>query len=429
MPVLYDFGLGIYHLGIRLASPFVPKAKAWVDGRRGTWTRIEAKREALRGCLWMHCASVGEFEQGRPVLEALKREWPDLPVLVTYYSPSGYQSHKESALITHADYLPADGRRNAKRLLDMLQPRAALWVRYEFWLHWLRAIHKRGVPFYLISAIFRRKHPFFRWYGGTHRAMLRCFSRLFVQDEASLGLLASIGITNVTVSGDTRFDRVEAIAREADRLPIGLAFHRAMDAPVLIAGSTWPADEDLIAETLRDLPNAPRLMLVPHEPTPAALDRAMRRMPRPIEHWSQLEQRLADPSSDPVPGPPDEDPLFARTLLVDRMGILARLYQHADIAYVGGGFGDGIHSLLEAAAWGRPVIFGPNHRKFAEAAGLIEAGGGFEVRDAGQLRAVLARLLNDRQAREAASLAALGYVREHIGATDRIAKLISLGSR
>ena len=170
-------------------------------------------------------------------------------------------------------------------------------------------------------------------------------------------------------------------------------------------------------------------MLVPHEPTPAALDRAMRRMPRPIEHWSQLEQRLADPSSDPVPGPPDEDPLFARTLLVDRMGILARLYQHADIAYVGGGFGDGIHSLLEAAAWGRPVIFGPNHRKFAEAAGLIEAGGGFEVRDAGQLRAVLARLLNDRQAREAASLAALGYVREHIGATDRIAKLISLGSR
>ncbi|MBK9175030.1 MAG: 3-deoxy-D-manno-octulosonic acid transferase [Flavobacteriales bacterium] len=429
MPLLYDLGLGFYHLGIRLAAPFNTKAKAWVEGRSGMWSRIEAKREALRGCLWMHCASVGEFEQGRPVLEALKGRWPDLPVLVTYFSPSGMQAHKESALVTHADFLPADGRRNAKKLLDLLQPRAVLWVRYEFWHHWLRAISERRIPLYLVSAIFRREHPFFRWYGATHRAMLRFFTRIFVQDDASRELLASIGITNVTVSGDTRFDRVEAIAREGERLPIGLAFHRAMDAPVLIAGSTWPADEDLIVEALRDLPNAPRLVLVPHEPIPAALDRAARRMPRPVERWSHLEKRLDDESSIQESGPPDEDPLFARTLLVDRMGILARLYQHADIAYVGGGFGDGIHSLLEAAAWGRPVIFGPHHRKFAEAAGLIEAGGGFEVRDAGQLRAVIARLMNVRLAREAASLAALGYVRERIGATDRIATMISLNPR
>lgn len=426
MPLLYDLGLGFYHLGIRLAAPFNPKASAWVDGRRGTWARIEAKREVLRGCLWMHCASVGEFEQGRPVLEALKSRWPDVPVLVTYFSPSGMQAHKESALVTHADFLPTDGRRNANRLLDLVQPSTVLWVRYEFWHHWLRAIRDRGVPLYLVSAIFRREHPFFRWYGATHRAMLRFFKLIFVQDEPSRELLASIGITNVTVCGDTRFDRVDAIAREGERLPIGLAFHRAVDAPVLIAGSTWPADEDLIAEALRGLPNAPRVVLVPHEPTPAALDRAAHQMPRPVERWSQLEQRLKGESAPHASGPPDEDPFFARTLLVDRMGILARLYQHADIAYVGGGFGDGIHSLLEAAAWGRPVIFGPNHRKFAEASGLIEAGGGFEVRDAVQFRTVLARLLNDRPAREAASLAALGYVRERIGATERIAALISL---
>jgi len=420
MPLLLDVGIGLYHAGIRAAALFSPKAKAWVQGRKGIWERLAAKSDALQGCIWMHCASVGEFEQGRPVLEELKRKHPNTPVLITFFSPSGFDARKDYALATHVDYLPPDSRLNAERFLELTRPKAVLWVKYEFWPQWLSGIKRKGIRAYLISGIFRPDQAFFRWFGSAHRAMLQCYKHLFVQDERSLELLKSIGITNATLSGDTRFDRVDAIARTSERLPLGLAFHRAMDAPVLIAGSTWPADEALLADAMQGLPNAPRLMLVPHEPSPAALLRAQQRMPQPVERWSDLEARLTSTPATTHHEPPDEDPLFARALLVDRMGLLARLYQHCEIAYVGGGFGDGIHSLLEAAAWGKPVIFGPRHRKFAEAAGLIEAGGGFEVRDAEELRNMLARLLSDRQAREAASLAALGYVRERVGATERI---------
>lgn len=429
MPLLYDLGLGLYHLGIRVAAAFSPKARARSEGSKGVWSRLEAKRDMLRGCIWMHCASVGEFEQGRPVLEELRKRHPELPILLTFYSPSGYEARKDTALATHVDYLPNDSATNAQRFLELVRPRLALWVRYEFWHHWLHAIKRSDAPLFLVSGIFRPTQAFFRWYGGTHRAMLRCFTHLFVQDEPSRALLESIGVRDVTVSGDTRFDRVDEIARESPRLPIGQAFHRAMDAPVLIGGSTWPADEALIAEAVKGLPVTLRLLIVPHEPTPKALDAAEVTMPGPVERWSRLETLINDASPANNPNAPEQDPFFARTLLVDRMGLLASLYQHADVAYVGGGFGDGIHSLLEAAAWGKPVIFGPRHRKFAEARGLIEAGGGFEVRDAQALRVVLTRLLTDRSSREAASVAALGYVREHVGATARIIDAVDAALR
>lgn len=419
--MLLRLGIVLYHLAIRAAAPFSPKAKAWVVGRKGLWDRLSAKRDALQGCIWMHCASVGEFEQGLPVLEALRHERPDAPVLITFFSPSGYEARKDLPWATLVEYLPADGRQNAERFIASVKPSVVLWVKYEFWPSWLKGLQARSIPAFLISGIFRPEQAFFRWYGGAQRGMLRCFTRLFVQDDRSRALLDRIGIGNVTVSGDTRFDRVDAIAREGARLPIGQAYHRAMDAPVLIAGSTWPADESIIADALRAMPKAPRLLIVPHEPSPSALDSIEQRLQPPVVRWSELDSLLHSASAGlPLTAPPDEDPLFARTLLVDRMGILARLYQHADIAYVGGGFGDGIHSILEAAAWGRPVIFGPRHRKFTEARGLIDAGGGFEVRDADGLRELLEGLLRDRNAREAASLAALGYVRERVGATARI---------
>lgn len=425
MPLLYDLGLALYRAAIQLAQPLSPKARQWVAGRRGQWTRLSAQRERLNGCLWMHCASVGEFEQGLPVLEALKRAHPERPVLITFFSPSGYTARKDLPLADHVDYLPFDSRANARRFLELVRPSVVLWVRYEFWFHWLRALHQRAIPTFLIAGIFRSEQPFFRWYGKAHRAMLRCFTELLVQDEASKERLAAIGIRNVTVAGDTRFDRVEAIARAGGALPIGQAFHRAMDAPVLIAGSTWPPDERLLAEAFAGMRQPPRMILVPHEPSAAALAAAESAAQRPVVRWSALEQRIGSPPAPDPDMPPDEDPLFARTLLVDRMGILARLYQHADVAYVGGGFTDGIHSILEAAAWGKPVIFGPRHRKFNEARGLIAAGGGFAVRDAGQLHEVLVRLLTDRAAREAAAAAALGYVREQAGATARMAQAIS----
>ncbi|MBK8499762.1 MAG: 3-deoxy-D-manno-octulosonic acid transferase [Flavobacteriales bacterium] len=412
MPLLYDIGLALYHSGIRTAALFNPKARAWVDGRKGTWERLEAKHHALRGCLWMHCASVGEFEQGRPVLEALKKERPELPVLITFFSPSGYEARKDFALATHVEYLPADGAANAKRFVDLVQPKAVLWVKYEFWYQYLHALKSAAVPTFLISALFRREQPFFRWYGRAYRSMLRCFSHAFIQDEASRDLLASIGVRNVDVSGDTRFDRVAEIAAANEALPIAASF-KGTDA-TLVCGSTWPADETILLEAFALRQHGPKCILVPHEIDVDRLKAIGTRFQQPIARWSDMEPSAQGNSPDARRHQP------SATLLVDRMGLLARLYKYADIAYVGGGFGDGIHSLLEAAAWGKPVIFGPNHRKFAEARGLIEAAGGFEVNNASELQDVLDRLLTDPAALAMASEAAARYVRNRVGATARI---------
>lgn len=403
MPALYSAGVGLYHLAVRCAALWNPKAKAWVRGREGLWTRLEAKREVLRGCLWMHCASVGEFEQGRPVLEAIKAQRPDVPVLLTFFSPSGHEARKDYPLATHVDYLPPDSAANARRLVELIAPRASMFVKYEFWYHHLHALKAKGVPTFLVSAIFREGQPFFKWYGGAWRSMLACYTRIFAQDEASKDLLTGIGITNVSVSGDTRFDRVLAIAAADEVLPEAERFRASGKGAVLLCGSTWPADDDLIREACETHSGLrPRFIVAPHELSPQGLGTLRAKYPSRYNNWSDAHT-LDDP----------------KALIVDRMGLLARLYKYGDIAYVGGGFGDGIHSLLEAAAWGKPVIFGPKHTKFAEAKGLIDAGGGFEVRSAEELRAVLDRLLGHKDALAKASEAARKYVRDRVGATER----------
>ena len=396
----------------------MPKARAWVEGRRGLWKRLEAKAPGLQGCIWMHCASVGEFEQGLPVLEAIRTQHPDLPVLLTFYSPSGYEARKGHPMATHVEYLPFDTPGNARRMCSLLRPRAALWVRYEFWPNHLMALQRAGVPTYLLSATFRSDQPFFRWYGGHMRRLLHGFDRIFVQDEASHNLLEDIGVERVTRSGDTRFDRVLRIVDEGRGIPLANAFHRAYDAPVLIAGSTWPEDEALLAAALKALSNAPRLLLVPHEPSEEHVHRSMLDMPAPLARWTEVAE-LLDRGGAPATGPNDDDPLFARTLVMDTMGLLSRAYQHADMAYVGGGFGNGIHSVLEAAAWGRPVIVGPRHHKFPEVQGLIDAGAAVEVRTAEELRRTLALWMERPEERQLAGVAAARYVRSMAGATDR----------
>lgn len=408
MPLLYDLAIGAYHTGIRLAAPWKPKARQWVEGRKGLWRRLEAKREELQGCLWMHCASVGEFEQGRPVLEAIKKERPDLPVLLTFFSPSGYEARKDLPLATHVEYLPPDSRGNAERLVALIKPRAALFIKYEFWHHHLRALKGAAVPTFLVSAIFREGQPFFTWYGGAWRNMLSCYTRIFTQDDRSRDLLAGIGLKNVTVSGDTRFDRVRAIVEADEELPVARAFREASSDPILICGSTWPEDEQLILEALDQLAVKPRIIIAPHELDPGQLRSIEERFPKPVITWTKAEAS--------TPGR-----LNAATLLVDRIGLLARLYKYGDIAYVGGGFTHGIHSILEAAAWGRPVIFGPKHTKFAEGRGLVEAGGGSSVASDGELTAVLDRWLNDPEARRKSGGSAGHWVRERTGATPRIA--------
>ncbi len=416
MPLLYDIATGLYHAGVRAAAPFKPKAKQWVDGRLGLWQRLEEKRGALRGCLWMHCASVGEFEQGRPVLEAIKKERPELPVLLTFFSPSGYEARKLFELATHVEYLPIDSASNAARLMKLIEPKAAIFIKYEFWYHYLHALKRTGVPTYLVSAIFRPSQPFFKWYGKAWREMLACLAEIFTQDQASRDLLSGIGVKNVLVSGDTRFDRVSAIASSdsssggEQSLLVAKAFKGKR--PTLVCGSTWPKDEALLLDALTRLPQQPKVIVAPHEMDAEQLRNIEARFPKPLVRLSELE------GTDPANIAATLGQEATGTLLVNHMGLLARLYEHCDLAYVGGGFGDGIHSLLEAAAWGRPVIFGPRHTKFAEAKGLIDAGGGFEVRNADDLRAVLDRLLNDEAVLAQAGAAAAAFVRQHTGATE-----------
>lgn len=408
MPFLYDTAVGLYHLGIRCAAPWSTKARAWRTGREGLWDRLEAKAPALRGCLWMHCASVGEFEQGRPVLEAIKAARPDLPVLLTFFSPSGYQALKDLPLATHVDHLPPDGAADAQRLVALVRPRACVFVRYEFWYHHLHALKRAEVPTFLLSATFRAGQPFFRWYGGAWRRMLRCFTHLFTQDEASRALLARIGLGERTsVSGDTRLDRVLAIARSAPELPIAQAFRG--EGPVLTAGSTWPPDEALLRQALAAAPM--KCLIAPHELGADQLEAIERDFPKPLIRWSEAEA-AGDASAWAH--------VHMRTLLVDRMGLLARLYRYGDIAYLGGGFSDGIHNVLEAAAWGRPVLFGPRHRKFPEAQALIDAGAAVMVRDARELGAALHAWGQDPHALQRASAAARGYVERNAGATARV---------
>ena len=423
MPLLYELGTGLYHAAIRSFAPFNAKANAWVQGRRGTWGRLEALGKRLHGCLWMHCASVGEFEQGRPVLEALAAERPDLPVLITFFSPSGYEACKDYApprttgsATVHVDYLPPDGPSNARRLLSLVRPGMVLWVKYEFWFHHLTALKANDVPLFLVSGIFRKEQPFFRWHGGPWRRMLGCFTHLFVQDEGSRLLLAGIGVDRVTVSGDTRYDRVAAIAEASEELPIARAFRGA--GPVLVCGSTWPQDEELLTDAFSGMAQVPKCIVVPHELHPAQLAGIEDRFPKPLVRWSELED--GDPENIAAMLGTEKQ----GTLLVDRMGLLARLYRYGDVAYVGGGFDTGIHNILEAAAWGVPMIFGPKHGKFREASGLMDARGGFRVDDAHELRTVLDRLLDRPETRQRSGEAAGRYVRERVGATRRVVQAL-----
>ncbi len=407
MPIGYDISTAIYFLGIRAASRYTPKAKRWIEGRKELWLRVKQNAPKLKGCIWMHCASMGEFEQGRPVLEILKKKRPDLPVLLTFFSPSGHEVMKGDPIATHVEYLPADSRVNAERFVSLIEPAVAIFVKYEFWYHHLHALHQRKVPTFLISANFRPDQFFFKWYGGTYRRMLGFFDRIFVQDQRSAELLRSINITNTEVSGDTRADRVLAIADRTEEIERIRSFRAQDDRSILICGSTWPQDEEVLIGALKKVKQRPRLIIAPHELDPHKLDGLCER----------LGGNIARLSKDAIGTGID-------TLLIDSIGTLARAYKYGDIAYVGGGFSDGIHNILEPAVWGIPVIFGPDHKKFNEAKGLIEAGGGFQVKNTSELAILLDRLIGDEAYRRTASEAAARYVRKMAGATQRITNTI-----
>jgi len=410
--LLYDFAIFLYTALIRMAAGFQPKAAQWVAGRRNLFERLSEATAAWktgerRFTVWIHCASLGEFEQGRPLIESLKRKNPQVRIVLTFFSPSGYEIRKNYPQADFIGYLPTDTRRNAARFLDLVQPDLAVFVKYEFWIHHLQALQKRQVQTLLISALFRKEQVFFKRYGGLFRKALGAFSHVFTQNEPSAALLRQLGLKAVTVAGDTRVDRVMQLAESAPSYPIVEAFRGA--SKLLIAGSTWPEDEALLLPfLLENLPPDWKAVIAPHQADAAHV--------QPILHTLG---DAAIPYSKATP----ENAVLARFLIIDNVGMLSSLYQYGAVAYIGGGFGADIHNTLEPIAFGLPVIFGPKYGKFEEARYLVENGGGFSIQNQDAL-VVAFRQLKAPEFYTKSSETAKSYLLNNQGATGRIIQFI-----
>jgi 3-deoxy-D-manno-octulosonic-acid transferase len=371
--LLYNLAVRTYGAVIRAASLRNPKAGQWVKGRKN-WRQSlsEQKAKLFSGeVIWVHCASYGEFEQGRPIIEGLRKKYPSCAIVLTFFSPSGYEAFSDWAGADVVAYLPLDTKRNAADFLDIVQPKLVVFIKYEFWLNFLDALRERMIPTYLVSAVFKPHHPFFRWYGGVFRRSLRTFTHLFIQDQGSARLLDSIGITNHTVEGDTRFDRVLEIRNTPKDIP-GIA-EFTNGKPLIVAGSTWPKDEALVLETWQMMKGGLKLMIAPHDIAPKFVERLCAKLGKAGISYC-IYSRGIDRKAD--------------VMVLDTMGMLARSYRYASCAYIGGGFNGGLHNCLEAAVYGIPVTFyGDHHHKFNEAVDLIELGAAVCVEDAGELHA------------------------------------------
>jgi 3-deoxy-D-manno-octulosonic-acid transferase len=405
MLVFYNIGIRLYYLLAVCMAAFNQKAKAWVSGRKQQ--RVAPAKQSI----WFHFASLGEFEQGRPVLEAVKAKYSDYPIIITFFSPSGYQIRKNTPLADAVYYLPLDTALNAQEFIATIKPAVAIFTKYEYWYHYFNELHSQQIPLYVISAIFRPQQAFFKWYGGLHRAMLRNVARFFVQDAVSVELLNGLGVKNVLLSGDTRFDRVWANATHPKALPVIEQFKTG--SPLFIAGSTWPADEELLATVVKRYPKW-KFIFAPHEISEDKINKLLQILPAGTAiRYSQI-----DANNNPVSD--------FQCLVIDNIGMLSSLYQYASIAYIGGGFGVGIHNTLEAAAFGLPVIFGPNYNRFKEAIDLISLQAGFSIGTQEQLDSVVDQLMSDENARKVSSNAARNFVAQSQGATDIIMQNIKI---
>ncbi len=411
--IFYKIFLIIYASGIRIFASFNQKARMWSVGRKQLLNRMAtAMAENESPLIWFHCASLGEFEQGRPVLELLREQYKDHKILLTFFSPSGFEVQKNYKGADFVFYLPFDSARNAEKFLSITNPVLAIFVKYEYWYYILEKTYKQKIPLLLISAVFTNSQPFFKWYGSLHRKMLGFFTHIFVQDQSSLNLLKKIKELPVTVAGDTRFDRVWEIAQHASTIPYLNAF--CSQHQVLIAGSTWPADEKLLFQLFQQPEfNKIKLVIAPHEISEVNLA-SIRGLLKDAVFYSEVKN--------------EEVAANAKFMVIDNVGMLSRLYQYATVTYVGGGFSkDGIHNILEAAVWGKPVLFGPNHQKYKEAKMLIDAGGGKSFSDIHQLKDYLLEyfsvIAENKKAAEAAqsfiennrgaSISILGYIQEN----------------
>lgn len=400
--MLYSLALYLYALLIVIASSFYRKARLMVKGQWNTYRILRHKRLKDDRYVWFHAASLGEFEQGRPLMERLRREHPEYKILLTFFSPSGYEVRKNYEGADIVCYLPFDTPGNVRSFLRLARPCMAFFIKYEFWNNYMHACRRRGIPVYSVSSIFREEQMYFQWYGGYTRRVLRCVTHFFVQNEVSRKLLAGIGLTNVTVVGDTRFDRVLDINRAARELPLVQAFKQ--QCPLQVAGSSWPPDEDLIIPYFNKHPEM-KLVIAPHVISESHLREIEGKLHRPSLRYSRAD---------------GQNVLEADCLIIDGFGLLSSIYRYGEMAYVGGGFGVGIHNVPEAAVYGVPVVIGPNNKKFQEAQHLLESGGCIEVVDEDSYNETMDRLLSDREYLLRSGHTAGHYISDNAGASDMI---------
>ncbi|MEA4935387.1 MAG: glycosyltransferase N-terminal domain-containing protein [Paludibacter sp.] len=396
---IYQVGISLYGLMIFCAGLFNEKARKLRKGQSEVFKLLKGKTDPEKKYVWFHAASLGEFEQGRPVIEQLKKESPDANILLTFFSPSGYEIRKNYNGADLICYLPLDTPRNAKRFLNTVQIAKAVFIKYEFWPNFLMTLSKKKIPVYSISAIFRADQIFFKWYGGWYKSLLKSFQQIFVQDTDSLRLLENNGINNAVVAGDTRFDRVSDLAKQAKHIPIVENFVQGCNK-VIVAGSSWPKDEELLIRYTKDHTDV-KLILVPHEIHEAHLSGIIKLTGENHVRYTQTENK---------------DLTNERCLIVDTIGLLSSIYRYGQAAYIGGGFGVGIHNTLEAAVWNLPVVFGPNYQRFREARELIANGGGYTINNYEELENKLNNLLENN----APGIIAGNYVKQNSGATDII---------
>ena len=408
MQLLYNIGIIIFSALVRFSSLFNNKARLWVDGRKNWFETLNQKIKPGEKYIWIHCASLGEFEQGRPVIEAVKNEMPHYKIILTFFSPSGYEIRKGYQKADIVCYLPADTPGNAEKFVNTIKPDLAIFVKYEFWYNYISVLNRKAIPLFLISAIFRKEQHFFKWYGSFSRDMLKMFRMIYVQDRNSLDLLSGIGFKDAVQAGDTRFDRVMEIAGAAKTIPQLESFRG--NERLLLAGSSWKRDEEIIAEYINKNPDRMKWVFAPHE----IGSENIRRLEGLFRVKCTRFSEFSDESRD------------ARVLIIDNIGMLSSAYRYAYIAAIGGGFGKGIHNILEPACWSIPILFGPNHLKFREAVDLLSLGGAKSFKSQDEFESILNDWLSDEKLYRKVADIAGKYVSNNTGATRKIMDAVRL---
>ncbi|MEZ4888588.1 MAG: glycosyltransferase N-terminal domain-containing protein [Chitinophagales bacterium] len=423
--LLYNIVLYVYFIAIRIAALFNSKAQQWIAGRKNLLQKIQQEFDQTqriengkhKKIIWLHAASLGEFEQGRPIMEAIKRQYPDCLLVLTFFSPSGYNIRKNYTVADYVYYLPLDSRRNAQQFIEAIQPDIVVFVKYEFWYYYFEVLHQRNIPIFIISAIFRPQQHFFKWYGSLFRALLQYCEHIFVQNEESLQLLQKIGIHKVSIAGDTRLDRVFDHSESISTIPIIEAFKG--NHVLWVAGSTWPKDEEILAdflhksESIHRSPSAVRrLIIAPHEIGE--------------KHLQQIENLFKDKSIRYSSCDEQTDFQDVQVLIIDNIGLLSGIYIYGEYVYIGGGFGAGIHNTMEAAVFGRPIFFGPNYRKFQEAIDLIEVGAAYPIEGVEDFILKVAKLEQNKTLYKNAAEASRQYVLRNKGGSEVILKKLDI---